>query len=137
MSIQLLLFVAYIFPFKIVALNFEEWLKYSGLIIASLGLILGSVALLQINTNISPFPTPVKNSRLLTQGAFAIARHPIYTSILAITLGYAIYDTSLYKFIIFLFFWLLFYLKSSYEEQLLLEKFPEYKTYKQNTRRFI
>ncbi len=113
------------------------WLRYSGLILAGLGLILGISALLQISTKLSPFPTPVVDSRLLTHGAYAIARHPIYTSILTITLGYAVYDESLFKFIIFMALWILFYFKSNYEEQLLLEKFPEYSIYKIKTRRFI
>lgn len=136
-GIQLLLFVIYVFPIKIRVINLVGWLRYSGLILAGLGLILGISALLQISTKLSPFPTPVVDSRLLTHGAYAIARHPIYTSILTITLGYAVYDESLFKFIIFMALWILFYFKSNYEEQLLLEKFPEYSIYKIKTRRFI
>ncbi len=120
MGIQLLLFVSYVFPIKIRVVNLVGWLRYSGLVIAILGLILGGIALFQINTKISPFPTPIASSKLHTDGAFALARHPIYTSILAITLGYALYDV-----------------KSIYEEQLLLEKFPEYSIYKLKNRRFI
>ncbi|WP_418637513.1 methyltransferase family protein [Winogradskyella sp.] len=119
-GIQLLLFVSYVFPIKIRVVNLVGWLRYSGLVIAILGLILGGIALFQINTKISPFPTPIASSKLHTDGAFALARHPIYTSILAITLGYALYDV-----------------KSIYEEQLLLEKFPEYSIYKLKNRRFI
>ncbi|WP_159023560.1 isoprenylcysteine carboxylmethyltransferase family protein [Formosa sp. L2A11] len=136
-SIQLLLFAAYIVPFKIIHLNINTWLKHSGLALMVLGLILGVIALLQINTKISPFPTPTLQSTLLTTGAFNIGRHPIYTGILAITLGYAVYNASLFKFIIFVLLLILFYFKSNYEEQLLLEKFPEYATYKIKTRRFI
>ncbi|MCX7550352.1 methyltransferase family protein [Xanthomarina sp. F2636L] len=136
-SIQLLLFIAYIFPIKIIVITLMEWIRYSGLILTILGLILGVRALLQINAKLSPFPTPVVNSKLLTHGAFAVARHPIYTSILAITLGYAVFDTSLYKFIIVVALGLLFYFKSNYEEKLLSEKFPEYSIYKTKTRRFL
>lgn len=101
------------------------------------GLVIGIIALLQINTKISPFPTPVLKSELITNGAFSISRHPIYMSILAITLGYAVFEASLFKFIIFLVLWLLFYFKSKYEEQLLVDKFPQYSNYQQKTRRFI
>ena len=136
-GIQLLLCVAYVFPFKIIALNINNGLKYSGLALAVFGLILGGIAVLQINTKISPFPTPTLQSTLLTTGAFKIGRHPIYTGILAMALGYAVYDASVFKFVIFLLLLMLFYFKSSYEEQLLLARFPEYATYKIKTRRFI
>ncbi len=137
MGIQLLLFVSYVFPIKIRVVNLVGWLRYSGLVIAILGFILGGIALFQINTKISPFPTPIASSKLHTDGAFALARHPIYTSILAITLGYALYDASIYKLVIGILLVLLFYFKSIYEEQLLLNKFPEYSIYKLKTRRFI
>ncbi|WP_299779246.1 methyltransferase [uncultured Formosa sp.] len=136
-AIQLLLFVAYIFPFKIIPLNINVWIKHSGLALIAFGLILGVIALLQINTKISPFPTPTLQSTLLTTGAFSIGRHPIYTGVLAMTLGYSIYNASVFKFLIFLLLLILFYFKSNYEEQLLSEKFPEYAIYKIKTRRFI
>ncbi|SDI52945.1 methyltransferase family protein [Winogradskyella thalassocola] len=136
-SIQLVLFLVYALPVELWVLHFAEWLRYSGLVLAILGLVLGIMALIQINTKISPFPTPVSKSQLITNGAFSIARHPIYTSVIAMTLGYAVFDASLFKFIICLALWWLFYFKSIYEEQLLVEKFPQYSDYKQQTRRFI
>ncbi|WP_179352127.1 methyltransferase family protein [Winogradskyella vidalii] len=135
--IQVLLFVAYVVPIKIIAIDLSEWLRYSGLIMAVMGFIFGGIAVLQINTKLSPFPTPIAGAKLLTNGTYAIARHPIYTSILAITLGYAVYEASVFKLIIFLALGFLFYFKSIYEEQLLLNTFSEYSTYKTKTRRFI
>ena len=136
-GIQLVLFVVYFLPIQNTNINLPEWLRYSGLLMLILGLVLALVALLQINTKLSPFPTPVTNGKLITTGAYSIARHPIYASVLAITLGYAIYTVSLFKFVIFVLLWMLFYFKSKYEEQLLLEKFSHYSDYKQKTRRFI
>ncbi|RED43608.1 protein-S-isoprenylcysteine O-methyltransferase Ste14 [Winogradskyella eximia] len=136
-SIQLVLFLVYVLPVQLWVLHFAEWLRYSGLVLGIFGLVLGIMALLQINTKISPFPTPVSKSQLITNGAFSIARHPIYTSVITMALGYAVFDASLFKFIICLALWLLFYFKSKYEEQLLAEKFPQYSNYQQKTRRFI
>lgn len=136
-SIQLVLFLVYMLPYQIIVLNIPEWLKFCGLIFVVVGFVLGVIALFQINTKISPFPTPVLKSKLITNGAFSIARHPIYTSILSITSGYAIYNASLFKVIIFLLLLLLFYFKSIYEEKLLVKSFSEYSNYKQKIRRFI
>ena len=136
-SIQLVLFLIYVLPVEVLVVNVATWLRYSGLVLAILGLVVGIMALSQINTKISPFPTPVLKSELITNGAFSISRHPIYTSILVMSLGYAVFEASLFKFIIFLVLWLFFYFKSKYEEQLLSEKFSQYSNYQQKTRRFI
>lgn len=136
-GVQLLLFAGYVVPFKLTTLNLPEWLRYSGLVVLGLGAVLGLIALLQINTKLSPFPTPVSNSKLLTNGAFGIARHPIYTALVLAGLGYAIHQESLLKILVTGLLLILFYFKSKYEEHLLSQKFPEYKQYQMKTRRFL
>jgi protein-S-isoprenylcysteine O-methyltransferase Ste14 len=136
-TVQLLLFVAYVIPLKLSNIFLPEWLHYSGLVILGLSVIFGMVALLQLNTKLSPFPSPVSSGRLLTTGAFRLSRHPIYTALIFAGFGYAIFQTSLYKVVITLMLLILFYYKSVYEEKLLCHKFPEYHGYKKKTRRFI
>lgn len=136
-GIQLLLFVAYVFPVRHNSVYLPEWLQNLGLLILTLGLILILVALFQLNTKLSPFPTPVTNSKLITTGAYKIARHPIYTAIMFIGFGYALYQASWFKILITLVLLILFYFKSQYEEKLLIDKFSEYSSYKKKTRRFI
>ncbi len=136
-GVQLLLFAGYVVPFKLTTLNLREWLRYSGLVIIGLALILGTTALLQLNTKISPFPTPVSNGKLIRTGAFRISRHPIYTALVFSAMGYAIYQESLVKLLITLVLFILFYFKSRYEEKLLGQTFSEYDDYKKKTRRFI
>lgn len=136
-AIQIVLFITYVLPITIWSINLPVWLSYSGLFLVGSGVILGAVALLQINTKLSPFPTPVTNSTLITNGAFAIARHPIYTAILLATLGYGVFQQSVYKIIIFLLLLVLFYFKSNYEEQLLTNTFSDYKNYKKRVGRLF
>ncbi|MGC1630556.1 MAG: DUF1295 domain-containing protein, partial [Gelidibacter sp.] len=90
-SIQLVLFVAYILPLQVFHLHLPEWLCYSGLVFFVLAVILGILALLQLNTNLSPFPSAVSSGKLITTGAFGRSRHPIYTALIFSGLGYAIY----------------------------------------------
>lgn len=136
-GIQILLFVCYTFSWRLIDLAFPEWLSYASLIIVGLGVILGCVALLQLNNKLSPFPTPVASGTLITHGAFAVARHPIYTALIFSGLGYAIYSESFYKILITLSLSILFFFKSRYEERLLSQKFPAYEAYKKQTRRFL
>jgi len=136
-GIQLLLFAAYFIPILMFSIKLDEWLRYSGLVFLILGIILGAVSLFQLNINLSPFPTPVSKGKLITNGAFAISRHPIYTGLIFSGLGYAFYRASLFKMLIVLLLLILFYFKSRYEESLLSNKFSEYRNYKERTRRFI
>lgn len=136
-GIQLVLFVVYFLPIQNTNINLPEWLRYSGLLMLILGLVLALVALLQINTKLSPFPTPVTNGKLITSGAFNIARHPIYTALLFVGFGYALHETSWYKMLITVVLLILFYFKSQYEEELLTNHYSEYSNYKMKTRRFI
>ena len=40
-----------------------------------------SLAALQLNRNLSPFPSPKKESKLSTSGAYKYIHHPIYTGL--------------------------------------------------------
>lgn len=136
-SIQFVLFVVYIFPIQSNSIDLPEWLRYSGLIILSFGLVLALVALFQLNTKLSPFPTPVSNAKLIITGAYKIARHPIYSALIFSGIGYALFKASWYKALITLLLLILFYFKSQYEEKLLTKKFSGYSLYQKKTRRFI
>ena len=134
---QVLLFAVYLLPFQIIEITLPEWLRYSGWVLIAIGIVLGVTALLQMNINLSIFPTPVSKAKLLTRGVFSISRHPIYTAVLSLTMGISIYNESLYQGLITLSLGILFYFKSRYEEKLLSLKFPDYRSYKLRTRRFL
>lgn len=136
-TVQVLLFAVYFLPIRLSKIELPEWLCYSGLAILGTAIVFGIVALLQLNTNLSPFPSPLASGKLITNGAFRVSRHPIYTALVFSGFGYAIYQPSLYKVLITLILLTLFYYKSVYEEKLLRNKFPEYRDYKKITRRFI
>jgi protein-S-isoprenylcysteine O-methyltransferase Ste14 len=108
-----------------------------GLLIAVFGGMIIILALLQLNKNLSPFPTPKEDATLLQNGLYKYMRHPIYTGIILFLAGYGVYQNSLYKLLILLLLVILFYLKSNYEEQRLEQKFPDYKLYRNKTGRFF
>lgn len=133
---QFLLFAAYLFEIPGLRLDFPDNADWINLILAGLGVLIIIVSMLQLNKNLSPFPTPLKNSDLVVSGLFKYVRHPIYSGILITTFFLAIYLDSGYKLIIVLLLALLFYYKSDFEEEQLDKKFPEYKSYKASTGRF-
>jgi protein-S-isoprenylcysteine O-methyltransferase Ste14 len=135
--LQFLVFLVWIIRVDIWHFNLSENLEGLALISAGLGLLLILIALLQLKTNLSPFPSPKKGAKLLTSGVFAFARHPIYSGVLFMAFGLSVWLNSGYKLLVSILLWLVFYLKSRYEEELLLKRFPEYLLYKKQTGRFF
>lgn len=135
-SIQFLLFGLYAFD---VLPHFKapKTLIDMGLILTVFGVLVVLMAVLQLNTSLTIFPTPKSHSTLLSKGVFKYSRHPIYSGILMLTVGNAISQTSYYKLIISGLLVVLFYFKSQYEEQQLAKKFPEYQDYQKKVRRFF
>ncbi len=135
--LQFLIFIAWLFEWDLLKFILPENLRYIALFVAGFGLLLVLIAFLQLNTNISPFPSPKKGAKLVTSGVFAFARHPIYSGILFMAFGISFWLNSGYKLIISILLFLLFYLKSRYEEEQLQKSFPEYVFYKRQTGRFF
>ena len=135
-SLQFLLFLIYTIDSQWF-FGFTHPIKYIGLVFAFLGFLIIILAILQLNKNLSPFPTPKNNSLLIQNGLYKIVRHPIYSGIMLLFLGYGIYKDSVFKLFITALLFILFYLKTNYEEKLLQNKFPEYALYKKKVGRFF
>lgn len=135
-SIQFLLFGLYAFDF-LPAFELPRLVKYIGLIFSILGFLIAVLSVLQLNKNLTVFPTPKTDSELITFGMYKFSRHPIYTGLILFTFGYAFFKASLFKVLIALVLLLLFYFKTNYEEQKLLQKFLNYKDYKKKVNRFF
>jgi protein-S-isoprenylcysteine O-methyltransferase Ste14 len=118
-------------------LEFFSWIKTIGLVLAIFGFIVVALALLQLNKNLSPFPTPKDSAILIQNGLYTWVRHPIYSGIIILFVGYGIYQDSFFKLVITMFVWVLFYFKTQYEELQLQRKFTEYRVYKSKVGRFF
>ncbi|MCH4824146.1 isoprenylcysteine carboxylmethyltransferase family protein [Gramella lutea] len=136
-GVQFLLFLIYFLDVEIIDFNIPSWLEVLALIIIVFGVIIFLVALLQLNRNLSPFPTPKSDSRLVKTGIYKYIRHPIYSGILITFLAYGIFTTSLFRILITFILYALFNLKSKYEEKQLRGRFPEYASYQKKTGRFF
>jgi len=136
-GIQLVLFIFYLLDFTLLNINIHETISQIGLITAIFGILIIVISLLQLNNNLSPFPTPKTGSKLIQNGVYKFVRHPIYTGIILMTFGYGLYLNSPYKVIIAIVLYILFYFKSSYEEQRLKSVFSDYENYKTKTGRFF
>lgn len=136
-SIQFLLFLVFTVNIDWSLGLYSPCLKNCGLIVSIFGLIIILLSVLQLNKNLSPFPTPKNNAVLVQNGLFKLVRHPIYSGIILVVIGYSVYKDSLYKGIISMLLLILFHFKTKYEEQKLSEKFPNYQSYKKKTGKFF
>ena len=107
-----------------------------GLLLAS-GLLLGLAGVLNLGRNLTPFITPRSGSVLLEEGAYRLVRHPIYSGLLQMALGWGLWAggwlTLSYSFLLFL----LFDRKARREEEILRGRFPGYAAYARRVRRLI
>lgn len=136
-SIQFILFIIYALTPAVRVFYLPVFLKGFALAIAILGGLVLLIALLQLNKNLSPFPTPKTKGKLITIGLYRWVRHPIYSGILLFVFGDAIFNQSWSKLVISFLLLGLFYFKSVYEEDLLKQKFSDYADYQKRTGRFF
>lgn len=134
---QLILFVAYLFRISKIDFIVSDWLKFIGLFISVVGIIISLAALITLNKNLSPFPTPKQNAELIQSGIYKYIRHPIYSGILFFTFGFSFYSENMLRLIIFFALLILFRFKAAYEEKLLQDKFPNYAAYRRTTGMFL
>lgn len=136
-GVQMVLFLLYTLDLWVVALDIPVIVKQIGAIVASVGVLVIVISMLQLNKNLSPFPTPKTDGELITTGLFSLIRHPIYTGIITMCLGYGIFQANSWKLLITLILYIFFYIKSTYEESMLITRFKDYNNYKLTTGRFL
>ena len=67
-----------------------------GFLIIIIAFIILLVAIKDLGRNLSPFPRPINNSNLVTNGIYGFTRHPMYYSLLFISFGVFIIKLSIY-----------------------------------------
>ena len=107
-GIQLLLFIIYILSPFTLKMNLNTFWLGVGLVITVTGLTVLLIAALQLNVNLSPFPTPSEHGQLITNGVFIYMRHPIYGGILLAASGYALNSADAFRLLVALVLFILF-----------------------------
>ena len=88
------------------------------------------IAIKDLGRNLSPFPRPIKNSKLVSTGIYQFTRHPMYYSLIFISLGVFITKLSIYYLFLSISLGLIIKFKIALEEQYLKNKFKNYLLYK-------
>ena len=107
-------------------------------LIALAGFIVVVWARTTLGGNWSPTVALKENHEIIKRGPYAYVRHPMYSGLLLMALGTAIFFGHAFGFVLFLFFLIAFFTRAKGEEKLLSKHFPEeYPEYKKKTKMLI
>jgi len=106
-----------------------------GLIVAGLLLMASGIAWLR--RQLTPFPHPVPDGELVTDGPFALVRHPIYAGAILLGAGWALVTAAPLAIVVTAAIVVFLDLKSRREEAWLEEQFSGYGDYACRTRKLI
>ena len=88
------------------------------------------VSIKDLGRNLSPLPRPINNSKLVTTGIYRFTRHPMYYSLIFISIGFFIIKLSIYYLFLTISLALIIKFKIALEEKYLMNKFKNYLLYK-------
>ena len=101
-----------------------------GILIIIIAFIIMLVSVKDLGRNLSPFPRPLNNSKLVTTGIYGFTRHPMYYSLIFISIGVFLIKLSIYYLFLTISLTLIIKFKIALEEKYLMNKFKNYSLYK-------
>lgn len=125
--------LAVIFPGQLKALSVQ--LLGAGLLVV--GGIVGLAGVKALGRFRTPLPYPSDDSRLVQHGIYALIRHPLYTSALLVSAGWALLWQSLVALLAIPVLAVFYDAKARQEERWLRQRHPAYADYQRRVRRFI
>ena len=116
---------------------FPLWIFSLGSFLIWPGLILLALSIFKLGPSLTASPVPKDNSTLVITGLYKWVRHPIYTGLIVTSLGLSLEGGVLPHILFWAALVALLFFKSSWEEELLSKRYPEYADYKARTGRFF
>lgn len=127
---QVLLLALLIWSPEILRLDFFPIFRFLGVYFVAFGFLLGAPTVIYLGRNGTPFPKPVEKGFLVRSGPYHLVRHPMYLSAIILCLGWSFWSANFVRFLITIGLFVLFDLKSRYEEELLEKTYPEFSAYR-------
>jgi protein-S-isoprenylcysteine O-methyltransferase Ste14 len=104
-----------------------------GWVTLALGLLLAAQAFFHLGPNLTPLPEPMAGAELVTGGAYARCRHPLYQAVLVCSFGVTLALGSLLHLGLLLALAWVLASKARREERRLVEIHPGYAAYRAST----
>jgi protein-S-isoprenylcysteine O-methyltransferase Ste14 len=131
-----LLLVLSLLPSGFGLLRFHDslWLRWTGVVVASSGIVLLLWAMSTLGEQYSPCGRVYLPEKIVTHGPYRWLRHPVYVGNWLFLLGTFLATGSLWMLGPLVFYTVALSLQAKREESQLLEAFSEYRRYQQKTR---
>jgi len=84
------------------------------------------LSIFNLGRSLTPLPRPLPDGKLVTGGAYALVRHPIYSAVILVAAGFAVLTEHGLRLVLSALLFLFFDLKARTEERWLQEKYPKY-----------
>lgn len=112
-------------------------IRIAGGVLLSLGGCLGIAGVCALGRNLTPYPKPKQDSELVQRGIYSLVRHPLYSSLIFTSVGWALFWRSWPALAGALALSILLDAKARREERWLAEKFAAYTAYRARVRRLL
>lgn len=117
---------------------FWQYLRWSLIPVAGgLGALLMGWGLLALGSNLTPLPYPREDGVLVTQGAYRVVRHPLYSGLVFLALAYSLALWSVTQIVGAAALFLCLDMKARREERWLREQFEDYAAYQAQVKKLI
>ncbi len=113
------------------------WMTVAGAGLFAIGGCFGVTGARALGRVRTPFPKPREDSLLIQHGIYSRVRHPLYTSVMLLSLGWGLVWQSWAALVVALAQIPFFAAKAVREECWLREKFPDYEDYAKRVPRFV
>ncbi len=114
------------------------WIRWLGAALLVLGLATAGWGVRSLGPSLTPGTEPLPGARLVTSGAYAHVRHPIYLGVVLALAGYTVaWSNWTLGLVLGLIALAYFDAKAKAEERRLLERYPAYASYLKHVRRRV
>lgn len=112
----------------------DSWLRHRtvGIILVVISTMIGLAGVLSLRSSLSAFPQP-NERRLISTGIYRWARHPMYTGLIVLALGWVLWTGSGFALIAIFPLWWFFRRKAALEEEMLSRIYPDHAQYAART----
>ena len=115
-----------------------EKIRWGGAVLMLAGGVLMAGGALSLGRNLTPGTEPIAGAALVTTGAYAHVRHPIYAGAVLLLGGYTLaWSNWTLALLVGVGALQFFKAKARREEMWLVERFPQYQTYRWQVRRMV
>jgi len=108
----------------------QSWATITGIFLIGVGVLVMFLGFRGLGKSLTANPVPNQDGTLVTTGIYSRVRHPIYSGLLAITLGLVVSSGVWSQILVWLALAMLFTYKLRWEEVMLTAKYKGYAEYK-------